>query len=988
VDVNADGWLDLYVCNAGYQEKVGQENALFLNNGDMTFREAAAEFGLAENGYTTHAAFVDYDLDGDLDVYLLNNSFIPVNTLNYSNKRDLRAKDWPVKEFLQGGGDKLLRNDGGTYVDVSEEAGMYGSLIGFGLGITVGDVNGDRYPDLYVSNDFFERDYLYINQQDGTFQESLTDWIQHISHSSMGADMADINNDGKPEIFVTDMLPDDEYRLKTTSTFDDINLYQLKQKQGFYHQYMHNTLQLNDENRRFQEISHFSGVQASDWSWGALMFDADNDRYADIFVCNGIYNDVIDQDFIDFFANEAYQKMALTGAKKEIDSVISKMPSVPIANKFFHNQGNLTFEDVGETWGLDAKTFSNGAAYGDLDNDGDLDLVINNVNQPALLYQNQVADEGKNHSIRVLLKGQSPNTYAIGAKVSVFLGAEVMTREVIPSRGFQSSTDYVMTIGVGDTTSVDRLEILWPDQQVTILENPSVDQLLEISYSQAQKQAPTPTNAPSETWFTEVAQELPKHEENQHVDFYYDRNVPTMVSQEGPRAAVGDVDGDGDEDVFIGGAAGQAGVLYLNTGKGLEPSTITNFDTYQQAEDVAAAFFDADADGDLDLFVGSGGNEQSPQSRLMQDRLYKNDGKGELRLDAYALPPNGMNTSVIIPYDYDGDGDQDIFVGSRSLPANYGLPPESYLYENLGGRFANVALQMNEGLPRVGMVTDAMWVNVAGGPQKELVVVGDWMPPRIFMYNGTEMKEVDSNLRTHFGMWYTLEASDVDQDGDMDLLLGNIGENFYLKGSAEAPLKLWVNDFDGAGSVEKIITRQIAGKDMPVPVKRDLTNYLVSLKKQNLRHSEYAKKSIQELFDKELLDKSLVLGGTYLSSCIALNQGDGSFDLVKLPANVQLSCVNDALFTDLNGDGYEDILLGGNNHDLLPQFSRLDASVGHTLLNQRDGTFQLVPNKETGLYLEGELKQFQPLQVGEETWIIALINNQKPVIFTQKKASL
>ena len=989
VDINHDGWLDIYVCNAGYVEGDDQKNELFINQGANstapTFMENAADYNLDESGYTTHAAFFDYDLDGDLDCYILNNSFMPVNALNYSNNRDLYANDWPVEDFLKGGGDKLMRNDDGVFKDVTEEAGIYGSLIGFGLGITVGDINGDFLPDMYVSNDFYERDYLYINQGKGYFTEEIESWMEHLSHSSMGADMSDINNDGFPEIFVTEMLPDNEYRLKTTTLFENYNVYQLKQERGFYHQYMQNTLQLNNKDRSFSEIAYFAGVAASDWSWGALMFDADNDGWRDIYVCNGVYQDVIDQDFVNFFADEVIQKMVLTGKKEEMEEIIAKMPSNPQPNKAFHNQGDLTFKDKSEAWGFDIPSFSNGAAYGDLDNDGDLDLVVNNLNMESFLFQNQ-ADQLKNHHyLKVKLVGSDKNPFAVGSHVFLHQGNKKINFQLIPSRGFQSSVDYELTFGLGDVKTIDSAEVIWPDLKRTVVVNPPTDTSLTIKYQQADD-APIKNlydfDNDDKFLLEQIESPFTAHREDSHNDFYQEGLTMRKLSKEGPKVDAADVNNDGRMDVYIGGAANQPGTLYLQKSNGsFAPKAVTEFEKSAPFEDTAVRFFDADNDGDPDLFVGSGGNHQAPFSRPMQDRLYLNDGKGNFKLNQRALPMNGLNTSVAVPFDLDKDGDLDLYIGSRSMPGQYGVPARGYLLENDGNaNYKDITRTKAPSLTDM-MVTDATLMNMDGNGAQVLAVIGEWAYPVFYKIEEGSLKRFETNLSNYPGWWYAIETNDVDNDGDTDLLLGNRGENFYFTGSTESPAKLWVNDFDNNGMVEKIITRSIEGKDMPLNSKRELTEQLVSLKKQNIKHTEYATKSIQELFPEEVVKKSLVYTATYFQSAIAINEGNGQFSLQAFPKEVQFSCVYKIQCTDLNQDGKKDLILAGNDNGFTPQFSKLDASFGHVLINLGNGSFRRVENRESGFFVRGEVRDMIELKSGNSTKILVLLNNDQPKLF-------
>ena len=992
-DVNNDGWLDIYVCNSGHMKMGNRRNKLYINNHNLSFTESAAKFGLDISAYTTQVSFFDYDMDGDLDCFMINNSPIPVNTLNYSNRRDLPESEWPVAEFLKGGGDHLYRNDDGIFKEVSKQAGIHGTLISFGLGASVGDLNNDGYPDIFVSNDSYERDFLYINQKDGTFKDELESRIGHTSFSSMGADLADINNDGYQEIFSTDMLPGDDYRLKTLGAFDNIDLYNSKIKAGFYHQYMMNCLQLNNGKGQFSDIANYSGVAATDWSWGALMFDADNDGYNDIYVCNGINKDVTNLDFMDFFANDVVQQMVKTGEKASLDKVLEKIPVTAMLNKAYRNLGNLRFADQGEDWGFTDKSFSNGAAYGDLDNDGDLDLVINNENQQAFIYKNNSREINKHHYIGFNLKGAGKNVYAIGSRIVIYADTQILTRELIPSRGFQSSVDYKLIIGLGNRTKIDSMQIIWPDRSVSSYNSPVIDTVhvfKQGDLQEARNKAGTAQSAAdslakvNETFLILSPNIFDKHQEDDFVDFYYERNIPQMQSRQGPRSAVADVNGDGLQDVYIGGASGHPGQLYIQTRQGFVKKDQDAFKRYALFEDVAVLFFDADKDGDADLVIGSGGNNQATMSSQLEHRLYINDGHGNFTIDVSAFPKNNMNISTIAAHDYDKDGDLDLFIGGGSVPGDYGTTPVSYLYQNDGkGHFKDVAKSQYPDLSAPGMITKALWADVTGDGEKDLLLTGLWMAPRIFSFKAGKTEEVKSNLNSLHGWWQTMEISDLDNDGDMDIVMGNIGENFYLNPDSANPVKLWMNDFDDNSTVDKVLTRTIEKRDVPVFLKRDMQDQLPVLKKKSLKHGEFAKKSIHDLFAEPVLKKSIIKLFNYSSSIIAINNGNGQFAFQKMPPKIQLSSVNAIAFSDVNGDGIADIVLGGNQFGFLPQFERLDASFGDVLLSDGKGHFTVMDNRRSGLHLTGEIRDICQLQVMNNLCLLFLQNNDKPVLYKQ-----
>ncbi|MEM9142562.1 MAG: VCBS repeat-containing protein [Bacteroidota bacterium] len=990
-DINADGLLDIYVSNAGNMEGDNHDNDLYINNGSsgdsgtVTFTEQADVFNLAKTGFSTHATFFDYDKDGDLDAYILNNSNIPVSSLGYAEQRHVRAQDWEgVPDIFKGVGDMLLRNDDGKFVDVSEEAGIYGSLIGFGLGVMISDINNDLYPDIYVSNDFYERDYLYINNQDGTFTEDIKDWTGHLSLSAMGIDMADINNDGLQDIFITDMLPEGDQRVKSVMEFEGYNIFRLKQSKDFYQQYIQNTLQLNNGNGSFSEIAYHSGVAKTDWSWAGLLFDMDNDGLRDIYITNGVNHDLTDLDFVDFFANEVIQKMALTGKKESIDSIINKMPIKPQPNYAYRNNGDITFTNVAKEWGLGVPSLSNGAAYGDLDNDGDLDLVVNNVNSQAFIYRNNAEQRTGNHYLRLVFEGKAPNYFAVGAQVRLYYDDQSIFQELVPSRGFQSSMDYAMTIGLGKTQTIDSLRVVWPDDTTQKITGITANQELVLRQVNATGTYIPPAPSRAKTLVREIAQPaLVSHKENNYQDFDYEGLISKLLSQEGPAMAIGDVNGDGNDDVFVGGGKGQAPQLYLGSIGGiLRPSSQSALNSANLYEDTAASFLDADADGDLDLMVGSGGNEV-PDKATYITRLYLNNGKGIFSASGENLPSTLTNISSIAPYDFDQDGDIDVFVGSRSVVGTYGVDPNHLFLENKGdGTFMDATEKKAYPLKTAGMVTDALWEDMDGDGKKDLITVAEWGIPIIYRNSGRRLSKTSSSLDSLSGWWNTVESADLDNDGDMDLILGNQGSNVPYKATEENPMKLWINDYDNNGTLEQIVSQRFNDKDYPLHQKKEMTAQINSLKKQNLKASEYAKKTVQELFPTSIFENTIVKEGNTMESVIAINEGNGNFSIKRLPARVQLSCVCDISCIDLDQDGHLDLILGGNNYEFKPQYSRLDAGYGNVLLGDGRMSFTWQDHDQSGFFVKGEVKHLSQIKDAKgNRYLVAAINKGIPKIF-------
>ncbi|MCH7412732.1 VCBS repeat-containing protein [Belliella sp. R4-6] len=731
-DVNGDGYLDIYICKSGPLGGEQRHNELFINNGDLTFTEMSKEYGLADEGLSQHAVFFDFDKDGDLDMYLLNNSARSIGI------NDLRLGQREVRDPL--GGNKLYRNDNGKYHDVSEEAGIYGSTIGYGLGVTVSDVNRDGWPDLYVSNDFFEKDYLYINNGDGTFSENLESMMSEISMGSMGADIADLNNNGWPDIFVTEMLPSDLERVKTKTPFEEWDKYQANVKAGYFHQFTRNTLQRNmgfkpdSDEVHFVEVARQAGVHATDWSWGALIFDVDNDGLRDIFVANGIVKDLTDFDYVDYYVNN---QNLISQYKKDsilLTKMIDEFPSVPQQNFMFRNKGEFVFEDIAAISGMNQLTFSTGAAYADLDNDGDLDLVINNLNGEASIFRNNSNIINKNNYLQIDLNGN------FGAKVSLYSGSETFYGEHNPVKGYMSSVDHRMHFGLGQIDLIDSILIEWPNSKITLLKSVEVNQLLVTSSDNASPKSLTPTFIAQSPILKKSKNQIPwKHQESDYVDFDRDRLRFWMISNEGPKIGVGDIDGDGLDDIVLPGAKGQATSIWKQSWDGSFAMT-QEFTEDQLSEDVEALFFDANGDGHLDLYVASGSVEFGLGNSNYQDRIYINDGKGKFTKSPDKIPTRPESTSFVKVFDYNGDGHLDLLVGGRSIPFAYGLPMDVRILENDGnGYFEDVTIAVAEVFLKIGMTRDAAIADFDGDGESEIILVGEWMPIKYFKKNKWEI---------------------------------------------------------------------------------------------------------------------------------------------------------------------------------------------------------------------------------------------------------
>jgi hypothetical protein len=984
-DVNSDGLLDIYVCYAGNVAGKQRANELYVNqgldkNGVPTFKEMAAGYGVADEGPSTQAAFLDYDGDGNLDLFLVNNSYRAANSVGLRNTRNVRD---PL------GGHKLFHNDGnGHFTDVSARAGIYGGEIAFGLGVVVSDVNRDGWPDIYVSNDFSERDYLYINNHDGTFDERLDREMPYISFFSMGLDIADVNNDGWPDIYTTDMLPADEYRLRTTSTSESWDAYQARAKNGFHYQLMRNMLQLNNGNGTFSDVAQIAGVARTDWSWSALIADFDLDGYKDIYVTNGIAKDVTSQDYVAYLANNRTMLTATQGKKVDFVALTNATTSTRLQHYAFRNKGDLTFSDVTGGWGLEKPSFGSGAAYADLDGDGALDLIVNNVDDEAFVYRNNARTLDKdNRYLQVKLEGDAHNRFAIGSRVTVRSGKDSLYQEESPTRGFQSSVDYVLTFGLGKADSVQSVEVAWPDGRVSMVKNVAANQRITVKQAGSSKPSyglPVPPRQ-LVTDITQLTTFPFQHHENEYVDFDRERLMPKMLSTEGPLMAVADVNGDGLDDVFIGGAKGQPSALLMQQASGgFVRSNEKLFAEDSNSEDIGAVFFDANGDGHPDLYVSTGGSEFSEGSTLLEDRLYLNDGKGNLRKAVGAVPPLRISSSRVAAADFDGDGAIDLFVGGRSIPGRYGLDPQSVLLRNDGrGHFTDVTDAAAPGLSHIGMVTDAVWRDVDGDGRPDLIVVGEWMPITIF-HNAGRGKLVRMNvpgLEKSNGWWNRIIAGDFTGEGRVDFIVGNLGLNTRLQAKQDEPVSMYVKDFAHNGFVQQVISYYNHGQPYPLALRDDLLASLNFLGDRYRTYKDYAKHTMADVFPQKDLDDAVVKNAYTFATTLVRNNGDGTFTMIPLPLQAQIAPVYGILATDVDGDGKPDLLMAGNFDGVKPEIGMMSAGYGIYLRGDGKGHFTPVRELESGFLVPGQARDIQRVRTRAGDIYIVSRNNDQPLIF-------